>query len=113
MEHTIDAKNQKLGRLATQIASILQGKLDPAYQKNIVSKDKVIVVNANQVRIDGAKMDKQYVRYTGYPGGLLTESRKNVIARKGMKDVIEATVKNMLPKNKLQKLLLQKLEVRE
>ena len=113
MEHTIDAKNKKLGRLATEIAVILQGKNDAAFQKNIVSKDTVLVINAAQVRIDGAKMDKQYVRYTGYPGGLLTESRKAMIERKGMESVIVATVKNMLPKNKLQKLLLQKLVVQE
>ena len=113
MEYTIDAKNKKLGRLATEIALTLQGKKEATYQKHVESTAKVIVENASQIRIDGDKANKEYKRYSGYPGGLVMEKRKALQNRKGIAEVLKLTVKNMLPKNKQQSKLLQNLVVKE
>ncbi len=113
MDYVIDAKNKKLGRLATEIAVALMGKNDPAFEKNVIDSGSVTVINAAQVRIDGDKMDKEYLRYSGYPGGLIAEKRGALLKRKGIGEVIKKTVKNMLPKNKHQKKLLVKLVITE
>ncbi len=113
MDHVIDAKNKKLGRLATEIAMALMGKNDPAFERNVIDSGTVTITNASQVRIDGDKMDKEYLRYSGYPGGLIAEKREALLKRKGISEIIRLTVKNMLPKNKHQKKLLLKLVINE
>ena len=66
----IDAENEVLGRLASKVALILRGKLKPSYTPHVDCGDNVIILNAEKIRLTGKKMsDKQYVRYTGYPGG--------------------------------------------
>jgi len=66
----IDAENEVLGRLASKVALLLRGKLKPSYTPHVDCGDNVIIINAEKIRLTGKKMsDKQYVRYTGYPGG--------------------------------------------
>ena len=114
MKYTIDAKNKKLGRLATEIAVLLMGKNRPDFRKERVADAEVEVVNASKMDIDEKKLTtKKYVRYTGYPGGIKTEQMSNIVNRKGYKDVFKTAVYGMLPKNKLRAKMIKNLEVKE
>jgi len=109
--YVVDASGQTLGRLASQVARILMGKESPRYTPFLDTGDHVIVINAEKVRTTGVKAEqKVYQRYTGYPGGLRTESFTRRMERKP-EAVIEAAVKRMLPKNKLATHMLSKLNV--
>jgi large subunit ribosomal protein L13 len=99
MDHQIDATNKRLGRLASEIATILQGKKDPAYAPNKVSGDRVILRNWEKVTIGGKKFkDKIYYRHTGYMGHLKSLTFEEAFTRDPRK-VIRETVRHMLPKN--------------
>jgi large subunit ribosomal protein L13 len=107
----VDAAGQPLGRLASRVARILMGKENPKYTPFIDTGDHVVVINAEQVKITGMKVDqKLYQRYTGYPGGLRSEDLKRRMVRKP-ELVIEQAVSRMLPKNKLGKQMFTKLKV--
>jgi large subunit ribosomal protein L13 len=109
--HVVDADGMVLGRLATQIASILRGKHKPIYQPNMDTGDFVVVVNAAKVRVTGSKeSDKNYYHHSGYPGGLRTTSLQAVRARFPER-IIEHAVKGMLPHNALGKQMYSKLRV--
>jgi large subunit ribosomal protein L13 len=109
--YVVDADGQTLGRLASQVARILMGKENPQYTPFIDAGDHVIVVNAEKIRTTGVKAEqKQYHRYTGYPGGLRTEDYNKRIVRKP-EAIIEDAVRRMLPKNKLAAHMLSKLNV--
>ena len=104
----IDATDQVLGRLCSQIAKILRGKNKPDFTPNLDCGDYVIVINADKVKLNGGKWDKrEYLRYTGYPGGqrsftpqtLMDKSFK--MSGKGKHPLFIKVVKGMLPKNKL------------
>ena len=100
---TIDAKNKTLGRVASAAAKALLGKHTASFAKNIVAPEEVKVVNAGALRISGTKeLDKQYVRYSGYPDGQKFENYRLLVARRGHREVIRRAVLGMLPKNKLQ-----------
>lgn len=97
----IDAKDAPLGRVATQIAKYLIGKYKPTYTPHVDGGDYVIVINAAEAVVTGAKeTDKIYYRYSGFPGGLKDAQLKEVRERFPER-IIEAAVKGMLPKNKL------------
>lgn len=113
MEHKIDATNKKLGRIASEAAMILRGKNTAAFTPNAVSGNKVIIENASKVDLSEARLAEESVRYSGYPGGLIAEKRSNVIKRKGFRPVFEKAVKGMLPANKLRKLMLKNLIIKE
>ena len=99
--YVVDASGQTLGRLASQVARILMGKENPRYTPFLDTGDHVIVLNAEKVRTTGFKAEsKVYQHYTGYPGGLRTESYKKRLDRRP-EAIVEAAVKRMLPKNKL------------
>jgi large subunit ribosomal protein L13 len=99
MEYHIDAKNKVLGRLASEIATILQGKKSATYEQNRVSKDKVFVKNVAGIRVTGNKgTDKVYYRHTGYVGHLKELSYEQKMA-KDPREVLKHAVKRMLPKN--------------
>ncbi len=99
MDYTIDAKNKKLGRLASEIAVILQGKKSPAYEPRMVGVDKVRLKNYADFEVTGRKMrQKIYYRHTGYMGHLKTKKLEQVRA-KDPKKVIREAVRRMLPKN--------------
>jgi large subunit ribosomal protein L13 len=109
--YVIDASEQTLGRLASQVARILMGKENPKYTPFIDAGDHVIVVNAEKIRTTGEKAAaKKYQHYTGYPGGLRTEEYTKLMVRKP-EAIIEAAVERMLPKNKLGKQMFTKLNV--
>jgi large subunit ribosomal protein L13 len=107
----VDASDQTLGRLATRIATLLEGKHKPIYSPHIDTGDHVVVVNAGRVRVTGNKLiQKRYYRHSGYPGGLKEESLQALLARKP-ELVIERAVKGMLPQNRLGRAMIKKLKV--
>ncbi len=109
--YIIDAKNQTLGRLATQIATLLTGKDKPSYSPHVVGGDVVVVINAKNIAVTGKKLtDKMYYRHSGYPGGIKEESLAEAL-EKHPNRVIEHAVAGMLPKNKLQAVMLKNLKV--
>lgn len=109
--HVIDAEGQILGRLASHIAALLQGKHKPTYSPHLDMGDFVIVINATKVRVTGNKVeDKIYYRHTGYMGGLKETTLGEMLQRKPER-VIELAVRGMLPRNNLAKHLLGHLKV--
>lgn len=113
MKYTVDAKGKSLGRLATEIATILRGKNSPDFAPNIPSKNQVEVINTETIELSKKKLDHDgYNRYSGYPGGLKHETRGHLLSRRGMGEIIRRTVKGMLPKNKLQKDMLKNLTIK-
>lgn len=113
MKHVVDAKNQKIGRVASEIAKLLIGKNDPSFARNIVPDVQVEVINASQLELtEQKKLDKYYLTYSGYPGGQKKEKLGDLIARKGHKEVIERAVWGMLPKNKLRDQMIKGLTVK-
>jgi large subunit ribosomal protein L13 len=109
--YVVDASDQTLGRLASRVAHILMGKENPRYTPFLDTGDHVVVINAEKVRTTGMKAEqKVYQRYTGYPGGLRTEEFKKLSERKPEK-IIESAVERMLPKSKLGKQMITKLNV--
>ncbi len=109
--YIVDAKDQVLGRLATRVARIIRGKNKPTFSPNSDTGDFVVVINASQVKVTGKRgLMKNYVHYSGYPGGLKSKSFEEVIAKKP-EFVVENAVKGMLPKNRLGKKLIKKLKV--
>jgi len=107
----IDAGGLPLGRVATEIATLLRGKHKPIFAPHVDTGDFVIVVNAAEVEVTSQKsQEKIYYRYSGYPGGLKAESFENLKARRP-EAVIERAVRGMLPKNKLGRQMIRKLKV--
>lgn len=109
--YVVDAAEQRLGRLATEIAMTLRGKNKPTYTPHMDTGDFVIVVNAEKVVVTGRKSDqKLYRRHSGRPGGMKTETFKHLQGRIPER-IIEKAVKGMLPKNSLGRKLFTKLKV--
>ncbi len=109
--HVIDAEGAILGRLATEVATLLRGKHKPIWAPNIDTGDHVIVVNAAKLAFSPKKAtDKIYHRHTGYPGGVRSESLEHLLARNPEK-VIRLAVRRMLPKGPLGRQQLKKLKV--
>jgi large subunit ribosomal protein L13 len=109
--YVIDADDQILGRLATEVATILRGKHKPTYTPHLLSGDFVIVVNAAKVAVTRNRLDqKMYYRHSQYPGGLKQETLRQAM-QKHPHRVIELAVKGMLPKNRLADQMLRRLKV--
>lgn len=107
----IDAQDKILGRLASQIARIIQGKHKPDYAPNLNCGDFVVVINAAKVRVTGRKeKEKIYRRYTGYSGGLKEESLAE-LRKRDPTQIIHRAVKGMLPKNRLANKMMKKFFV--
>lgn len=107
----VDATDVPLGRLASEVASILKGKRKPQYTPNVDTGDFVIVVNASKVKLTGNKLaDKMKYRHSGYPGGLKETPISEMLAKRPER-VIEGAVKGMLPKNTLGRAMGKKLKV--
>ncbi len=112
MIHTIDATNQKLGRLASKIAFILQGKTSPNYERHLTGKDKVAVKNVSRIAVSGRKAtQKIYYRHTGYVGHLRKRTYRQFF-EKSPKEVLRLAVKRMLPKNWLMEKRLKNLIIK-
>jgi large subunit ribosomal protein L13 len=107
----VDAADQTLGRLASEVAQVLRGKNKPTYTPHLDTGDFVVVINAEKVRVTGNKAtQKLYKRHSGRPGGMKTESFAHLQARLPER-IIETAVKGMLPHNSLGRQLFRKLKV--
>ena len=107
----VDATDRILGRVATKIADRIRGKDKPTFTPHTDGGDYVIVVNAEKIKVTGSKFDKKmYYRHSLYPGGLKSQSFKE-LNEKNPERIIEEAVKGMLPKNKLGKSIIKKLKV--
>lgn len=112
MQYTIDAKNKRLGRLASEVAVILQGKKNPKYEKRLEGDDKVIVKNIAQVEVTGRKMkQKTYFRHTTQIGHLKKTTLGMLWEKKGPAEVLRRAVMGMLPKNKLRIRRMKRLAI--
>jgi len=109
--YIVDAEGQTAGRLFSRIASVLRGKHKPSFTPHTDTGDCVIVINAEKIRFTGNKLDqKEYLRFTGYPGGQRSETARRLQERKPVA-IIEKGVRGMLPKNKLGRAMIKKLHV--
>src|SRR2546430_6642093 len=107
----VDANGATLGRLATEVAAILRGKHKPTFSPHLDTGDPVIVVNAAKVRVTGNKLKaKNYVRHSGYPGGLRSETLEQLLARRP-EEVVRRAVRGMLPRNRLRGEMFRQLHV--
>ncbi|MFH0877980.1 MAG: 50S ribosomal protein L13 [Candidatus Omnitrophota bacterium] len=106
-----DVKNKILGRAAARIATVIRGKHKAIYTPHVDVGDHVVVVNAGKIRVTGRKLqEKQYLRFSGYPGGLKSTSL-DVMLKTKPTEVIRRAVRRMLPAGPLSRRMLKKLEV--
>lgn len=109
--HVIDADGAVLGRLASEVATLLRGKHKPIWAPHVDTGDHVVVINASKLRFDPRKLEqKTYYRHSGYPGGLRKESLEHLLARDPER-VVRLAVRGMLPKGPLGRRMLKKLRV--
>lgn len=109
--YIFDAEGQTLGRLSSVIASVLRGKHKPTFTPNVDCGDHVIVINADKIELSGNKLEqKEYIRYSGYVGGLRRTKYKDLLEKRP-ELAIEVAVKGMLPKNRLGAKMFTKLNV--
>ncbi len=112
-EYTIDAAGKRLGKVATEAASYLIGKNTATVTRNNVTPVLVTIINASKLDIPAKKESEIYQSYSGYPGGRKTETLTHLGKRRGYGEVVRRTVKGMLPKNKLQPIMMKNLKVTE
>lgn len=111
---TIDAQDKTLGRVAAAAAKAILGKHKTSFVKNAAMGEEVTVLNAGKIRISGDKTrQKEYLRYSGYPGGQKIENYQQLTDRRGKKEAIRRAVLRMLPKNKLQTPRIKMLKIEE
>jgi large subunit ribosomal protein L13 len=108
--HVIDANDVVLGRLASQVATLLRGKHKPQFAQHVDTGDFVVVINAEKVAVSASKRDEFRYRHSGYPGGLSKRTVGELLDSKPQR-VIELAVRGMLPKNTLGRAQLKKLKV--
>ena len=109
--YVVDATGHTLGRLASEIATILRGKNKPTYTPHIDTGDNVIVINAEKIKVTGKKLDQKiYYHHSDYVGGMKEQKKKKKLAKKP-EDVIYLAVKGMLPKGPLGRQMIKKLHV--
>ncbi|HEX4704313.1 MAG TPA: 50S ribosomal protein L13 [Pseudonocardiaceae bacterium] len=109
--HVIDAEDVVLGRLATQVATLLRGKHKPTYAPHMDTGDFVVIVNAEKVALTGNKRDQAFVyRHSGFPGGLRKRSFGEMLDKQPER-LLEKTIKGMLPHNRLGRAMASKLKV--
>ncbi len=107
----IDAAEMTVGRLSTQVATLLRGKHKAIFTPHVDTGDFVIVINADKVIMEGKRVEmKEYFSHSGYPGGVKIEKFKDLLATNPAK-IIEHSVKGMLPKNRLGRQIVKKLKV--
>ncbi len=109
--YVVDATDQVLGRMCAQVAKVIRGKHKPSYTPHVDCGDKVIIINAEKVKLTGNKMtDKAYVRHTGYPGGQKKTSPEELLEKHPTR-IVENAIKGMVPKNKLGRQILKNVFV--
>jgi large subunit ribosomal protein L13 len=110
----LNAEGESLGRLASKIAAILNGKDNVEFVKNKVLDVEVNVTNASKLKVTGKKMEQVvHKSFSGYPGGLKQVPLKRVVVKKGYSELIKHAVRGMLPKNKLQDIRMKNLIITE
>jgi len=108
----VDAGGMTLGRVATRVAAVLQGKHKPTFTPGMDLGDHVIVINADKIVVSGKRMDQKfYYRHSGYPGGLKSESLRQVMGSARPERVLTIAIKGMLPHNRYGRALFKKLKV--
>ena len=114
MNYKIDAEGKKMGRVASEAATILMGKNKATYERNAAPDVKVSIVNTSKASIDSKKKDdKEYVTFTGFRGGINTEKLGALIARKGTSEAFRRAVYRMLPSNSLRAKMMKNLTISE
>ena len=109
--HVVDAEGLILGRMATEVAQILRGKHKPTYAPHMDTGDHVIVINADKIVLTSDKAEKKMVyRHTGFPGGIRSESYATLLSKKPA-EIVRQSIRGMLPKNRLGRQQLSKLQV--
>lgn len=112
--HTIDATDKALGRLASEVAALLNAKNSVHFVKNRVIDVTVKVINASKVKVTGKKMQESvHKSYSGYPGGLKEMPLQYVVGKKGYSELIKHAVFGMLPKNRLQDIRIKNLVIED
>ncbi len=112
--HTIDATGKSLGRVASEAAKFLLGKMSPRFERNKKEVIKVHVENAGKLTMRAKKLDTEtHKRYSGYPGGLTEEKMSHVALRKGKRELVKHAVAGMIPHNKLHTTLMKQLTISE
>lgn len=112
--HTIDAEGRALGRVASEVAALLNAKNSVSFVKNRVADVTVKVINASKIKVTGNKMKESvHKSFSGYPSGLKEMPLTYVVEKKGYSELIKHAVKGMLPKNKLQDIRLKNLAIEE
>ncbi len=110
--HSIDATNQSLGRLASNIAVILRGKINPSYKPNVLPTEKVLITNIDKIKFTGKKTNQKiYYHYSGYPGGMKSKKLK-ILFDQNPKRVLWLAVYRMLAPNKLRNKIIKNLEIK-
>ena len=112
-QHTIDATGKRLGKVATEAASVLMGKDQATFAKHIIENVHVTIEHASKLDIPEKKKGEIYQSYSGYPGGRRTETLEHLGERLGYAEVVRRTVGGMLPNNKHKKRLLTQLTITE
>ena len=109
--YVVDGSNQTVGRMCAKVAAVLRGKNKAYYTPHVDCGDYVIVINADKVKFTGNKLEeKEYLNYSGYPGGLKTEKAIDLLRRRP-EAIVERAIKGMLPKNRLGRKMFKKLFV--
>ena len=109
--HVIDAENMIVGRLASRVASILRGKHKPMYTPHIDTGDHVIVINADKIQMTGKKREEHFYWHTGYPGGIKSRTKQQILDGDHPERVVTLAVKRMLPGNRLSRKQMTNLRV--
>ncbi len=113
-EFTIDATNKRMGRVATEAATILMGKHLPTYQKNLAGQDRVRIINASRILIEERKKEgKIYKSFSGYPSGLKKATLSEVVKKSGYGLLFNKIISGMLPHNRLKRDRLKRLTITE
>jgi large subunit ribosomal protein L13 len=112
IDYTIDGAGRTLGRVASDAAQALLGKKSPHYVQNFVLPVNVTIINASKIAIsEKREATTTYIRYTGYTGGLRSQTMKELKDKKGLEEVIRKTVDGMIPRNKLRKDRMKRLSI--
>ena len=111
---TIDAKDRALGRVASEVAMSLMGKTKATFERNVYSGFPVKVINASKLRITAKKLDEIYhTRYSGIPGGLRILKGTETAEKRGLKELIRLATFQMLPGNKLRRVMMKNLKIED
>lgn len=109
--YKVDAANRPIGRVATEVASLLIGKNAPDFARNIAPKVRVEISNVEKLKISEKKRSqKEYQRYSGYPGGQKTMSLEEMLEKKGHAEVLRHAIYGMLPSNRLRSVRMKNIE---